>query len=156
MIRCTIDGFFETVNEFECKPHKLWVNQGNEFYDSLMQKWSNSNDILTYSGHDEGKLAVAERFLGTLKSKIHKKGRLIIKKSYLGYSNKLIDKCNNTYHHSIGKKSIDVDYSILTEEIGTYSKSPKLKVGHRVRVANYKNNTLEIATSKIGKRKICD
>ena len=126
------------------------------FNDGLMQKWSNNNDILTYSGHDERKSVVEERFLGTSKSKIYKKGRLIIKKSSLGYSNKLIDKYNNTYHHSIGKKSIDADYSILTKEIGTYSKSPRLKVGHRVRVANYQNNTLEKATSKIGKRKICD
>ena len=34
----------------------------------------------------------------------------------LSYLNKVVDKYNNTYHHSIGIKSIDVDYSALREE----------------------------------------
>ena len=37
-------------------------------------------------------------------------------KSYLGYSNELLDEYNN-YHHSIGKNSIHADYSALTDEI---------------------------------------
>ena len=36
-------------------------------------------------------------------------------KSDLAYLNKLVDQYNNTYHHSIGKKAINVDYSALTE-----------------------------------------
>ena len=32
-------------------------------------------------------------------------------KSYLIYLNKLLDKYNNTYHSSIGSKSINADYS---------------------------------------------
>ena len=37
-------------------------------------------------------------------------------KSYLSYLNKLADQCNNTYHRSIGKKSINVDYSALNKK----------------------------------------
>ena len=37
-------------------------------------------------------------------------------KSYLGYLNKLVDEYNNNYHRSIGKKSIDADYYVLTEK----------------------------------------
>ena len=37
-------------------------------------------------------------------------------KSYLSYLNKLVDQCNNTYHRSIGKKSINVDYSALNKK----------------------------------------
>ena len=37
-------------------------------------------------------------------------------KSYLSYLNKLVDQCNNTYHCSIGKKSINVDYSALNKK----------------------------------------
>ena len=33
--------------------------------------------------------------------------------------NKLVDRCNNTYHHSVGKKPIDADYSALSEETET-------------------------------------
>ena len=34
--------------------------------------------------------------------------------SYLGYIKKLVDGCNNTCHHSIGKKDVDGDYPALT------------------------------------------
>ena len=38
-------------------------------------------------------------------------------KSYLPYLNKLLDQCNNTYHHSINKKPINTNYSVLTEKL---------------------------------------
>ena len=37
-------------------------------------------------------------------------------KYYLPYFNNLVDQCNNTYHHSINKKPINVDCSALTEK----------------------------------------
>ena len=43
-------------------------------------------------------------------------------KSYLGYLNRLVDKCNNIRHHSIGKKPVNTDYSALTEKNKTNSK----------------------------------
>ena len=46
-------------------------------------------------------------------------------KSYLPYLNKLVDQYNNTYHHSINKKPVNTDYSVLTEKIET---NPKLYV----------------------------
>ena len=49
-------------------------------------------------------------------------------KSCLLYLNKLVDQCNNTYHHSINKKPIDSDYSALTEKFETNPKARKFKV----------------------------
>ena len=49
-------------------------------------------------------------------------------KSYLSYLNKLLDHNNNTYHHSIGRKPINVDYSALTEKIETNPKLLSLKL----------------------------
>ena len=43
-------------------------------------------------------------------------------KSYLSYLNKLVDKYNDTYNHSIGKKSINASYSAFSQKIGTNSK----------------------------------
>ena len=43
------------------------------------------------------------------------------------------------YHHSIGKKPADADYSALTKKIEKNPKSPKFKVGNRVRITKYKN-----------------
>ena len=60
-------------------------------------------------------------------------------KSYLSYLNKLVDQYNNTCHHSINKKSIDSDYSVLTEKIEMNYKPPKFKVNDRVRIIMYMN-----------------
>ena len=60
------------------------------------------------------------------------------RKSYLPYLNKLGDQYNNDYHHSIGKKPINSEYSTLPEKIET-NKAPKFKVNDRVRITNYKN-----------------
>ena len=43
-------------------------------------------------------------------------------KSYLSYLNKLVDQCNNTYHHCINKKPINADHSALTEKSETSTK----------------------------------
>ena len=60
-------------------------------------------------------------------------------KSDLRYLNKLVDQYNSTYHHSVNKKSIDVDYSALTEKLKTSPKAPKFKVNDRVRITKYNN-----------------
>ena len=44
-------------------------------------------------------------------------------KSDLAYLNKLVDQYKNTYHHSIGKKAINADYSALTENNWDQSES---------------------------------
>ena len=67
------NAFMEIVKKFNRKPNKLWVDQGREFYNKLMQEWLDNNDISMYSTHNEGKSVIAERFIKTLKSKIYKK-----------------------------------------------------------------------------------
>ena len=78
-----------------------------------MQEWLESNDILMYSTHNEGKSVIAERFIKGLKAKIYKKMRA--NGSYISYLNKLVNQHNNTCHHSINKKLINADYSALNE-----------------------------------------
>ena len=52
-------------------------------------------------------------------------------KSYLLYLNKLVDRYNKTYHHSINKKPINAVYSTLTEKIEINLKTAKFKVKDR-------------------------
>ena len=73
-----------------------------------MEEWLDNNDILMYSTYNEDKSVIAERFIKTLKSKIYKKMEANDSKSYLPYLNKLVDQYNNTYHHSINKKPINL------------------------------------------------
>ena len=101
------NAFIEIINESNCKPNKLWVDQGRKFYNKLMQEWLVNNDILMYSTYNEGKSVIAERFIKTLKSKIYKNMTTNNSKSYLPYLDKLVDQYNNTYHHSIGIKTIN-------------------------------------------------
>ena len=56
------------VNESNPKLKKLWVDQGREFCNKLMQKWFDNNNILMYSTLNEGKSVIAERLIKTLKS----------------------------------------------------------------------------------------
>ena len=50
-----------------------------------MQAWLDNNDILMYSTNNEGKSAIAERFVKTLKSKIYKKITANNSKSYVSF-----------------------------------------------------------------------
>ena len=61
----------------------MWVDKGSEFYNNYFKKWLKDNDIEMYSLHNEGKSVVAERFIGTLKNKIHKYMTLILKNVYI-------------------------------------------------------------------------
>ena len=54
------------------KLNKIWVDKGSEFYNRSMKSWLEKSDIEMYSTHNEGKSVVAERFIRTLKNKIHK------------------------------------------------------------------------------------
>ena len=67
-----LNAFIEIVNKSNRKPNKLWVDQGREFYDKLVQEWLDNNTLM-YSTHNEGKSVIAERFIKTLKAKIYKK-----------------------------------------------------------------------------------
>ena len=65
-----------------CKPNKIWVDKGSEFYNNSFKKWLKDNDIEMYSTHNEGKSVVAERFIRTLKTKIYKYMTSVSKRVY--------------------------------------------------------------------------
>ena len=44
--KTVLDDFIEIVNESNRKPKKLWVDQGREFCNKLMQEWLDNNDTL--------------------------------------------------------------------------------------------------------------
>ena len=70
-----------------------------------MQKCLDNNNILMYFTQNKGKSVISGRFIKTLKSKTCKKVTANDSKFYLSYVNKLVDQKNNTYHHSVIKKT---------------------------------------------------
>ena len=59
-----------------------------------------------YSTYNEGKSAVAERFIWALKNKIFKHMAAVSKNVYFDVLDKIVDKYNNTVHRAIKMKPI--------------------------------------------------
>ena len=84
------------------------VDKGSEFYNRSMKSWLEKNDIEMYSTHNQGKSAVAERFITTIKSKIYKYMTSISKNVYIDKLDDILHKYNNKKHRTIKMKPIDV------------------------------------------------
>ena len=92
-----------------------------------------------YSTHNEGKSVVAERFIRTLKNKIHKYMTSVSKDVYIDKLDD-VNEYNNTYHTTIKMNPIDVKYNTyITIDKEINNKDPKFKVGDHVRISTYKN-----------------
>ena len=85
--KTVLNSFIERVNESKRKSNELWVGQGKQFNNIVLQKWLELIFKLMYNeaiATDNGtKSVVAERFIGTLTAS---DSRL-----YLGSLNKLVD-----------------------------------------------------------------
>ena len=128
-----VNAFQGILNSLKRKPNKIWVDQGSEFYNNSFKKWLKDNDISIYSTHIEGKSAVAERFIRTLKNKIYKHMTAISKNVHFDVLDDIVDEYNNTYHSSIKMKPIDVkDGSFAEYNEESNEKDPKFKAGDHV------------------------
>ena len=94
--KTVLNAFIKIVTKSNCKPNQLWIDQGSEFDNKLIQEWLDNNDILMYYTKNEGKSVIAKRFIKTSKAKIYRKMTANDSKSYLFYLNKLVDQYNNT------------------------------------------------------------
>ena len=90
-----------------------------------MQEWLGNNDFLLYYTHIRSKLVMAKGFIKT--SKIYKRMTAIDSKSYVPYLNKLVDQCNNTYHHSIKKTPLKLIILLRLKTLGQILKLLNLK-----------------------------
>ena len=66
-----------------------------------MKSCLQDNDIEMYSILNEGKSAVADRLIRTLKIKIYKYMTSISKNVYIDKLDDIVNKYNNTYHRAI-------------------------------------------------------
>ena len=105
-----------------------------------MKSWLEKNDIEMYSTHNEGKSAVAERFIRTIKKKIYKHMSSTSKNVYIDKLDNKANEYNNAKHRTTKMKPIDVKvntYIDFGEEVN--DNDPKFKVGDHVRISKYKN-----------------
>ena len=85
----------------ECKPNKIWVDKGSEFYSNSLKKWLRDIDIEMNPVHNKGKSIAAERFIRTLKIKIYKNMTLVSKNVYINKLDDIVGEYNNTYQRTI-------------------------------------------------------
>ena len=96
------------IKQSNKKPNKIWVDQGNEFYNQDFKKWLSDNAIIMYSTFNEGKSVVAERFIRTLTNKLYKHMTAINKNVYYNVLDDVVNEYNNTKHSTIKMKPKDI------------------------------------------------
>ena len=135
-----VDAFHKILDDSNRKPNKVRVDKGSKFYNSSFKKLLKDNDIEMYSIHNEGKYVVAERFIGTLKTKIYKYVTSISKNVYIYKLDDIVNEYNNTHHRTIKMKPVDVkDNTYIDFKKEVNDKDPKFKVSDHVRISKYKS-----------------
>ena len=141
------DAFKQVVKETNRQPQKLWVDEGKEFYNKLMNDWLKENDIERYSSYGEHKSAIVERFNRTLKEMMWKRFDAENTTNWIDMIDGLISKYNNRIHSTIGmtpvQASLNENEALVKQntlnKIRNISKSKiKFKVGDKVRISRKK------------------
>ena len=101
-----------------------------------------------YSTYNESKSVVAERFIRTLKNKLHKHMTATGKNVYHDVLDDVVNKYNNTKHSTIKMKLIHVrDDNNKRVYIDEHNeKDSRFKVGDRVRISKFKNIFAKVYT----------
>lgn len=126
----------------------LHVDQGKEFYNATVTKLLDEYDINRYSTFTTKKAAICERFNRTLKNRMWKEFSMNGNYKWTRLLDKLVDEYNRSYHRTIKRRPIDVNFSNEQELLDSvykhsrdyfYGKQPKFSVGDRVRLSKYKH-----------------
>ena len=89
----TIVNTFQKIISKGCKPNKIWVDKGGEFYNNLFKKfWKilKCTQLFMKENH-----VVAEIFIRTLKNKLFKYMTAVSKNVYFDVLDDIINKYNN-------------------------------------------------------------
>ena len=104
----SIVNSFQKIISKECKPNKIWVDQGGELYNNLFKRFLKINNIEMYSTYNEEKSVVGEKFIRTLKNKIFRHMTTVSKNVYFYVLDDIVNKYNSTVHRTIKIKPIGV------------------------------------------------
>ena len=104
----SIVNSFQKIISKECKPNKIWVDQGGELYNNLFKRFLKINNIEMYSTYNEEKSVVGEKFIRTLKNKIFRHMTTVSKNVYFDVLDDIVNKYNSTVHRTIKIKPIGV------------------------------------------------
>ena len=108
-----VDAFQKIISK-GCKPNKIWVDQGGEFYNKLFKRFLKINNRNVFN-INEGKSIVAERFIRALQNKIVLHMTAVLKNVYFDVLENIVNKYNNTVHRTMKMKPIDATFDSYAE-----------------------------------------
>ena len=138
---------FKQILDTEAPPKKLWVDEGKEFLNKIMDRILKKHGIEIYSTHNDEKCSVVERWNRTIKTKLWKYFSANGTYRYIDVLQALIDKYNNTRHRSTGLTPIEarklenhekVFKNLYFKKVQDREFNPRFKVGDEVRITKKK------------------
>lgn len=136
------DDVLEAIQKIHKKnmPHKIWVDNGSEFYNTKMKEYLDKNDITIYSTYGDSKSVVAERFIKTLREKIYKYLQANGTFKYIDKLDDIVDTYNHTTHSTLKMSPIEAreeqNYETILRmnEEKESTNNPKFKINDWVRI----------------------
>ena len=142
---CVKTALQNIIETSERKPHKVWSDNGSEFYNSKVGELFKRYDIKLYSTHNEPKATIAERFIRTLRGKIESNFILTQTTVWFDILPELLREYNQSYHRSIGMSPEDAtkpeNYVKVFKRLYPKQKEdtrPTLNIGDKVRISIHK------------------
>ena len=103
-----------------------------------MKSFLHNDDIEIYSTHNEGKVAVAERFIKTLKNKIY--SYMTSVSIYIDQIDDIVNEYNNAYNSTIKMNPVDIKSNTYIDSNKENNKEGlKFKVGDHAKISKCKN-----------------
>ena len=148
----TVAAAFENIFKSGRKPQLLWTDKGSEFYNANVKQMLSRENIKLYSTQNEEKSSIVERWNRTIKEKMWKMFSANNSTVYYDKIDELLKNYNTSFHNSIGmapseaseiKNSKRVFANLYSGEIYKRIKSPKFRIGDRVRISKFKRQLFD-------------
>ena len=140
---------FESVlkeNNGKRKPNNLQTDQGREFFNIKFQHLMKKYEINHYHTYSKKKASIVERAIRTIKEKLFKFFSLNGSYRWRNIINDLITNYNNTVHHTIRMRPIDVNkknktkiFNDIYKRMKILTAARKFAIGDFVRISKEKH-----------------
>ena len=148
----TAASAFEKIFKSGHKPRLLWTDKGKEFYNRNVKQLLSTKNITLYSTENEEKSSVIERWNRTIKENMWKMFSANNNTVHYDEIDDLLENYNNSFHRSVRMSPTEaskitnskrVFANLYPDEIFQRIKTPKFRIGDRVRISKFKRKLLD-------------